>query len=452
MIEETNKIIDSLGGTTALAKLLNVNLSAVSNYRKKGFPDRLHYKIATLCNERGIKIDGKIFGELSKNLPAVDTRPLEILSDISIKVIENLTEDDFELIDPPVLVSADKVLDRLGENIADKLYIFSDPAGSRLCLRPDLTIPTCIHYLNNGFDGIKKNYAYHGKVFQFQNPSSNEPNEFSQAGLEIIGGESCIENEIEVFYRTYKSIKQSGIKNLNIIFGDVSLFSILIDVLDIPAIWKDQLKIKFWNDKNFKILLEELTIKKRINNQLFQKISSLDDDTAEIFVRDTIGLLENQSPVGRSIKEITQRLIKKSQEVKTEPLPKSTANLIKEFLSISDKPLQAIKKLKAVSKNIDSRLSSQIDSMSARIEMMIDLKVDLENSILSLEKGRMVEYYTGFLFDFNSSNLKNNQNIAGGGRYDDLINSVSDKNDIPAVGAAINLDRLEKIISLEKLI
>ena len=231
----------------------------------------------------------------------------------------------------------------------------------------------------------------------------------------------------------------------------VSLFSILIDVLDIPAIWKDQLKTKFWNDKNFKILLEELTIKKRVNNQLFQKISSLDDDTAEIFVRDTIGLLENQSPVGRSIKEITQRLIKKSQEVKTEPLPKSTANLIKEFLSISDKPLQAIKKLKAVSKNIDSRLSSQIDSMSARIEMMIDLKVDLENSILSLEKGRMVEYYTGFLFDFNSSNLKNNQNIAGGGRYDDLINSVSDKNDIPAVGAAINLDRLEKIISLEKL-
>ena len=204
--------------------------------------------------------------------------------------------------------------------------------------------------------------------------------------------------------------------------------------------------------KNFKKLLEELTIKKRINNKLFQKISNLDNDTAEIYVRDAIGLQENQSPVGRSIKEITQRLIKKSQEIKTDPLPKSTAKLIKEFLSISDKPFQAIKKLKAVSKNIDSRLNSQIDSMSARIEMMIDLKVDLENSILSIEKGRTVEYYTGFLFDFNSSDLKNTQNIAGGGRYDDLINSVSDKNDIPAVGAAINLNRLEKIISLEKLI
>ena len=450
MIKETNKVIDLLGGTGALAKLLDVNLSAVSNYRKKGFPDRLHYKIATLCNERGIAIDSKIFGEFSNTLPAIDTRPLETLSEVSIKVIESLTGDDFELIDPPVLVSADKVLDRLGENIGDKLYIFSDPAGSRLCLRPDLTVPTCIHYLNNGFNGIKKNYAYHGKVFQFQNPSSNEPNEFTQAGLEIIGGNSCIENEIEVFFRTYKSIEQSGIRNLNIILGDVSLFSILIDVLDIPVIWKDQLKAKFWNDKNFKILLDELTTKKKVNNKLFQKISNLDNDTAEIFVRDTIGLLENQSPVGRSLKEITQRLIKKSQEIKTDPLSKPTVKLIKEFLSISDKPLQALKKLRSISKNIDSRLNSQIDSMSERVEMMLELEVDLKNSILSLEKGRMVEYYTGFLFDFNSNDLRNNLNIAGGGRYDDLINSVSDENNIPAVGAAINLDRLEKIISLEK--
>ena len=450
MIKETNKIIDLLGGTTSLAKLLDVNLSAVSNYRKKGFPDRLHYKIATLCNERGILIDGEVFGKIPNNLPAFDTRPLEILSEVSVKVIENLVGKNFELIDPPVLVSADKVLDRLGENIADKLYIFSDPAGSRLCLRPDLTIPTCIHYLNNGFNGDKKNYAYHGKVFQFQNPSSYEPNEFSQAGLEIIGGDRCNENEIEAFYKTYSSIKKTGIKDLNIIFGDVSLFSLLIDVLDIPLIWKNQLKIKFWNDRNFKILLDELTIKKRNVNQLFEKISNLDKDTAKIFIRDTIGLAENQSPVGRSLEEITERLIRKSQEVKTNPLSKSTANLIKEFLSISDKPSEAIKKLKNVSNNIDSQLNDKIDKMSERIELMSELNVDLKNSILSLEKGRSVEYYTGFLFDYNYGDQINNQNIAGGGRYDDLIKSVSSNYDIPAVGAAINLDRLEKIISLEK--
>jgi len=449
MIKETNKIIDLLGGTGALAKLLSVNLSAVSNYRKKGFPARLHYKIASLCNDRGITVNKNIFGSASRNILPMDSRPIEVLSEVSINVMENLISEEFELIDPPVLVSADKVLDRLGENIADRLYIFSDPAGTRLCLRPDLTIPTCIHYLNSGFRGEKRNYAYHGKVFQFNSAISSEPNEFSQAGLESIGGDRSLDSEVEIFFRTYNSLRQAGIKKLNVLMGDVSLFSLLIDVLDIPVIWKDQLKTKFWNDKNFKSLLDELSIKKKFDNKLFYKISDLDQETAEIFVRDTIGLSEKQSPVGRSIKEITERLMKKSKEINTEPLSRSTANLIRDFLSISDTPSKAIKKLKSISKNIDSKLDSKIDIMNERVDKMMNLKIDLKDSIFSLEKERTVEYYTGFLFDYSCPILGDKSNVGGGGRYDDLIKSVSSNVDIPAVGAALNLERIEKAISKE---
>jgi ATP phosphoribosyltransferase regulatory subunit len=450
MINETNKIIDLLGGTGALAKLLGVNLSAVSNYRKKGFPARLHYTIASICGDRGIVIDEKIFGSASNNTLQVDSRPIEILSEVSVSVMENLVSEEFELIDPPILVSADKVLDRLGENIADRLYIFSDPAGTRLCLRPDLTIPTCIHYLNNGFNGEKKDYAYHGKVFQFHNSVSAEPNEFSQAGLESIGGNTPLDDEVEIFYRTFNSLKKSGIKELNISMGDISLFSLLIDVLDIPIIWKDQLKTKFWNDKSFKLLLDELSIKKKFDNKLFYKISDLDPEMAQTFVRDTIGLSENQSPVGRSIKEITDRLMKKSQEINTEPLSKNTSDLIRGFLEISDTPIKAIKKLKSISRNIDSKLDSKIEAVSERIEKIMELNIDLKNSVFSLEKGRTVEYYTGFLFDYHCPILGNKINIGGGGRYDDLIKSVSSEFDIPAVGAALNLDRVERVIAMEK--
>ena len=50
------------------------------------------------------------------------------------------------------------------------------------------------------------------KVFQFQNPASNEPNEFSQAGLESIGGDSSLDSEVKIFYQTYDSLKKAGIK------------------------------------------------------------------------------------------------------------------------------------------------------------------------------------------------------------------------------------------------
>ena len=103
MINETNKIIDLLGGTSILAKLLGVNLSAVSNYRKKGFPARLHYKIASLCNERGISIDEKIFGGISRNILPMDSRPIEILSEVSIDIMENLIGKEFALYNSKVI-------------------------------------------------------------------------------------------------------------------------------------------------------------------------------------------------------------------------------------------------------------------------------------------------------------------------------------------------------------
>ena len=75
----------------------------------------------------------------------------------------------------------------------------------------------------------------------------------------------------------------------------------------------------------------------------------------------------------------------------------------------------------------------------------------ISSSIFSLEKGRTVEYYTGFLFDYNYPTQSNSINIAGGGRYDDLMKSVSSDLDIPAFGAALNLERIENVIAREKL-
>ena len=46
---------------------------------------------------------------------------------------------------------------------------------------------------------------------------------------------------------------------------------------------------------------------------------------------------------------------------------------------------------------------------------------------------------------FEISASKNKQEIARGGRYDDLLKSLGSKKNIPAVGAAIYLNNLSKI-------
>ena len=450
MKKNVNDIINSLGGTGKLANLLGVNPSAVSNYRQKGFPARLHLKIAMLCEERSVQISNDVFGGVT--VPKIiKTNPTEYLSGTSLSMVKHLSTDGFDLIDPPVMISAEKVLDRMGENLADRLFIFSDQEGLRLCLRPDLTIPTCLYYLDQGFTGEKKLYSYFGKVFQLRLDNSSGPSEYSQAGLEYIGKQDQLAAEIEIFYKVESTLRNEGLKNYQTFMGDVSLFSVFLGVIDLPDLWRKKLKAKYWNESDFRVLLEDLSFKKSVNNELARRVFSLDRESATDLVRRSLGMSFEEIPVGRSVEEITERLRQKGEEFSLQPLSNATVNLIKDFLSISDKPFKALDRLREISKNLDSSLLRQIDIAKERLEQIKELGVDLDKSEFSSEKGREVEYYTGFLFDFVNSQKGKSIHLGGGGRYDNLIRSMGSKTDIPAVGAAVNMENLEKALSLRSL-
>ena len=49
----------------------------------------------------------------------------------------------YELVAPSYLQPADLFLDRMGEAIRGRTYVFTDLDGAELCLRPDLTLPVC---------------------------------------------------------------------------------------------------------------------------------------------------------------------------------------------------------------------------------------------------------------------------------------------------------------------
>ena len=55
--------------------------------------------------------------------------------------------------------------------------------------------------------------------------------------------------------------------------------------------------------------------------------------------------------------------------------------------------------------------------------------------------GRHLEYYTGLVFKIDVESKSEKLNIRGG-RYDSLIKDLGFKKNIPAVGAAINLEKI----------
>ena len=69
---------------------------------------------------------------------------------------------------------------------------------------------------------------------------------------------------------------------------------------------------------------------------------------------------------------------------------------------------------------------------------ILNLKKLNQDIIFIANFGRDVEYYTGIVFEV----LSDKEEIARGGRYDDLLKSLGAKKNTPAVGAAINLKNI----------
>ena len=104
----------------------------------------------------------------------------------------------YAAIDPPILESSTPFLNRSGEDIRRQMYIFPDPAGQEVCLRPELTIPVCRAYLRQlqSSDGAPRGAArearlsYFGPAFTYESASDGRYRQFYQAGAEFIGASS----------------------------------------------------------------------------------------------------------------------------------------------------------------------------------------------------------------------------------------------------------------------
>ncbi len=70
--------------------------------------------------------------------------------------------------------------------------------------------------------------------------------------------------------------------------------------------------------------------------------------------------------------------------------------------------------------------------------------IEIDNTLV-----RGLDYYTGLVFEASSSDLGAQDAFIGGGRYDNLANTLGGK-DMPAIGLAIGLERIISISSITK--
>ena len=174
----------------------------------------------------------------------------------SENIIKVFKKDGFVFSEPDVLLDSDYIIQRSGENFRKLMLTFEDDTGKSMCLRPDLTVASCIKYLKDNSKSNSKVF-YSGQAYRRSN-SLKDKVITDQLGIEILGSKNKSTDDLKVLKTITNSIKKIKIKNTSIKVGDVSLFQKLIESLKIPERWKMRLNRHFWRPQYFEDLLNRL--------------------------------------------------------------------------------------------------------------------------------------------------------------------------------------------------
>jgi len=343
----------------------------------------------------------------------------------SENIIKVFKKDGFVFSEPDVLLDSDYIIQRSGENFRKLMLTFEDDAGKSICLRPDLTVASCIKYLKDNSKTNSKIF-YSGQAYRRSNIPKDKVIK-DQLGIDILGSKDKSNDDLKVLKTITNSIKKIKIKNTSIKLGDVSLFQKLIESLKIPERWKMRLKRHFWRPQYFEDLLNRL-----------ETNSDIDPTTVDIDKKkfsEMKNLDQNNEIANRRVSEILSRFERKMKDPRSFDENKKIVKIIREFLKINCSIDKLEKTLKIfVEKN---KLSNSVFKDLSTIKNLSKIN---SKTTFSINFGRNIEYYTGIVFEMYNSKKKE---IARGGRYDGLLKSLGSKKNISAVGAAINLNNLK---------
>ena len=341
----------------------------------------------------------------------------------------------FEQIAPDIIQPADIFLERSGEDIRARTFVFSDPEGHELCLRPDLTVPACRFHLSHAKKPEKEaRYSYLGSAFRFPNERLS-PQEFTQAGLEWFGAKNPIAVEAQMLKLAVAALKAAGAPKPKITIGDVGLFAALLADTPMPDRWRRQLQHQFWRPEAFRNLLKAYAggaVKARTS--ISEVIDALPTLSAAASM-ERHGLPQQGN---RTVEEVAERLSEKLADRSEAPLSAAAVKRIEKHLKLSGKAGSTkLTEIESGKNHIQA-----VASFNKRLIALAKLGLDPDGMQFSASFGREIEYYTGFVFQLEVKGVV----VAGGGRYDDMLSDLGAKKRIPAFGFAIHAERLQAVL------
>ena len=324
--------------------------------------------------------------------------------------IQKVFEDfGYQGIEVPIIEHTELHTRKSGEEIRRHMYHFIDLGERDICLRPEITASVVRAYnMEMSTESLPVRLYYIGPTFRYDKPQEGRYRQFTQAGIECIGGDG-LEHDAEVIQIARLGLENMGISEYKCVIGHLGL------------IWE------YLNGKKM-----------------------LSDEQRLFFVEG----FEDLSKAENMEAGIAQMRSNFRKTTSADSIPDSELDGVLEFVSelcsIKGKPPEVFE---AISRVIDAHSSEGVttgplEELKKIAEYLDAYGVDWNNTSIDLGFGRGLAYYTGMIFQLHCPNLGAANQVCGGGRYDGLIEFMGGRDSVKAVGFAYGFERI--VLSLQK--
>jgi ATP phosphoribosyltransferase regulatory subunit len=379
-------------------------------------------------------------------MPGKSSSEREALARQNAAIMAVFERAGFEHIAPDIIQPADIFLERSGEDIRARTFVFNDPAGNELCLRPDLTVPACRYHLAQAkTPATEARYCYLGTAFRFPDELLS-PQEFNQAGIEWVGDASPVAAEARILKLALSALEAAGLSKLKVTLGDLGLFNALLADMPMPNRWRRRLQHQFWRPQAFRALLEDFAkpsaARRTSISAHVDAMASTEPQAA------TAALLEAQGlalVTDRSLTDIAARLAEKYADRSEQPLAPESLATIAAYLQLQGPVTEMPAKLEQLGRAPE--FDGAREWFEKRIDALEEQGLNPRRFHFDANFGREVEYYTGLVFQVDVELRNAPLTLAGGGRYDGLLQDLGATQPIPAVGCAIHTERVRAVLA-----
>ncbi len=359
-------------------------------------------------------------------------------SDVLAAIQAPFLETPAHLFDAPVLQPMGQLLDLAGETLRERLFVVQGD-GPEACLRTDFTLLALRAHLESGRP--EGRYFYSGHAFRVAPRGTRRSEEFPQIGVEVFEANDDALADAEMAALAWRSAIAGGRSDLTLLLGDVGLFGVFVDALEVAPPLALRLKRAFSTPRRLRAELSGAGETSRVGGRLASLLADL-SETEAAGVLEEIWAMAGIDPVGgRSAAEIVHRLAERAALAAATRLTPEQADLVRRFLAIAGDPAESLAAVTRLVGTASPGLAAARAAWDRRVAALIEAGVSSGSLRFSAAFGRAFGYYDGVLFEVRSAALGEDRPVAAGGRYDSLPARLGASLPTGAVGCMVRPGR-----------